>query len=135
MSDSFSNNSRNEAVELGNLLANSVAGVVKAQENLDRYTELRRQAYEASEPGQFALPPIWYLFKRVSLEMELSATVASFPGDNDTANGQGQPHLLCRTLDPNMVSLYGYQASSGMRIRVEMEPQGFVPIKQPEAEV
>lgn len=120
---------RNEAVELGNLLANTVAGVVSAQERLDTYTEQRRRAYEAAEPGQFALPPVWYLFRRVSLEMELSASVAKV-ALSKTANDNGQPHLVCRTLDPTMVSLYGYQASSGMRVRVEIEPQGFVPIKE-----
>lgn len=120
---------RNEAVELGNLLANTVAGVVSAQERLDTYTEQRRRAYEAAEPGQFALPPVWYLFRRVSLEMELSASVAKI-ALSKTTNDNGQPHLVCRTLDPTMVSLYGYQASSGMRVRVEIEPQGFVPIKE-----
>lgn len=127
MSDDFSNGGNNESVELGHLLANSIAGVVRAQENLDRYTEQRRQAYEAADPGEFALPPVWYLFKHVSLEMELSATVASYPESLQN----GGPHLLCRTLNPNMVSLYGYQASSGMKVRVDMEPQGFVPVKSP----
>ena len=119
----------NQSAELGNLLANTIAGVVSAQEKLDRYTEQRQQAYQNTEPGQFALPPIWYLFKNVSLEMELSANVATV-ALSDNPNEEGQPHLICRTLDPTMVSLYGYQAASGMRVRVEMEPQGFVPIKE-----
>ena len=119
----------NQSAELGNLLANTIAGVVSAQEKLDRYTEQRQQAYQNAEPGQFALPPIWYLFKNVSLEMELSANVATV-ALSDNPDEDGQPHLICRTLDPTMVSLYGYQAASGMRVRVEMEPQGFVPIKE-----
>ena len=119
----------NQSAELGNLLASTIAGVVSAQEKLDQYTEQRQQAYQNAEPGQFALPPIWYLFRNVSLEMELSANVATVALSDDPAE-EGQPHLICRTLDPTMVSLYGYQASSGMRVRVEMEPQGFVPIKE-----
>ena len=96
---------------------------------MDHYTEQRRQAYENTEPGQFALPPVWYLFRRVSLEMELSTSVAKV-ALSDNPVEEGQPHLVCRTLDPTMVSLYGYQASSGTRVRVEMEPQGFMPIKE-----
>jgi len=127
------NSIRNEPVELGNLLSNSIADVVRAQEKLDLYTAQRQQAYQDAEPGQFALPPVWYLFRRVSLEMELSASVATV-ALSDNADEEGQPHLVCRTLEPSMVSLYGYQASSGMRVRVEMEPQGFVPIKESDKE-
>lgn len=129
MSTKILESPRNEAVELGNLLAHTIAGVVSAQERMDQYTEQRRQAYENTEPGEFALPPVWYLFSRVSMEMELSASVANVTL-SDNVSEIGQPHLVCRTLDPTMVSLYGYQASSGMRVRVEMEPQGFVPIKE-----
>lgn len=119
----------NEPVELGNLLSNSIADVVRAQEKLDHYTAQRRQEYENAEPGELVLPPIWYVFRRVSLEMELSAKVATVTLSDDP-NSIDQPHLVCRTLEPTMVSLYGYQASSGMRIRVDMEPQGIMPIKE-----
>ena len=130
MASKLLNTTRNQPVELGNLLANTIAGVVSAQEKLDHYTEQRQQNYQNAEPGQFALPPVWYLFRHVSLEMELSANVATVALSDDPSE-EGQPHLVCRTLDPTMVSLYGYQASSGMRVKVEMEPQGFVPIKEP----
>ena len=129
MADKSINEISYAPVELGSLLSNSIADVVRAQENLDIYTEKRQQAYQDAEPGQFALPPVWYLFSRVTLEMELSATVATTVLNGDSTEN-GQPHLVCRTLDPTMVSLYGYQASSGMRVRVEMEPQGFLPIKE-----
>ena len=129
MTDRSLNTITTEPVELGNLLSNSIADVVRAQENMDLYTEKRQQAYQNAEPGEFAIPPVWYLFRRVSIEMELSASVAAIALSDDVSE-EGQPHIVCRTLDPTMVSLYGYQASSGMRVRVEMEPQGFVPIKE-----
>ncbi|HVG08602.1 MAG TPA: hypothetical protein VNM67_12915 [Thermoanaerobaculia bacterium] len=31
--------------------------------------------------------------------------------------------LLCRTLDPGSVGLYGYQASSGLRVRLVLTPR------------
>ncbi len=120
---------RNEAVELGNLLANTIASVVSAQEQLDLYTENRRRAFEQSEDGEFALPPVWYLFKHVRLDLELSGSVARVRPANQPDKA-AQPHLVARTLNPSMVSLYGYQASSGLRVSVDIEPQGFVPLKE-----
>ena len=116
-----------QQVELGQLLANTIGAVVQAQERLDAYSLARQEAYQAAPAGSLALPPLWYLFNKVEMEMELSASVGLQPLPGD-AQGSG-PHLFCRTLEPAMVSLYGYQASAGLRVRVRMTPQGAVPIK------
>ncbi len=116
-----------QPVELGSLLANTIGAVVQAQERLDAYTLCRKQAYETAPKGALALPPLWYLFSEVEVEIALSAAVGAWPlpGD-DTLSA---PHLFCRTVEPTMVSLYGYQASAGLNVRVRMTPQGAVPIK------
>jgi hypothetical protein len=114
-------------VELGDLLANTLGAVVQAQERLDAYTLARKEAFEAAPSGSLALPPLWYLFNNVTVEMELSASVGSVSRQGKSA--ASAPHLLCSTLNPTAVSLYGYQAAAGLRVRVQMAPQGAVPIK------
>lgn len=116
----------NQAVELGQLLANTIASVVKAQEQLDAYAARRSQAYKEAEAGDLALPPLWYTFSKVDVEMELSADIRKIQVDADVA----EPHIFSRTLNPASVGMFGYQASSGLRVRVEMTPQGMVPIKE-----
>ena len=117
----------NESVALGNLLANTIGSVVDAQEKIDAYTERRRLAYESAPEGSLALPPIWYVFNNVSVEMELSAAVGEISTD---IHPNPMPHLVCRTLDPATVSLYGRESAAGLKIRVDLAPQGFLPIKQ-----
>ena len=112
----------NSASELGNLCAQTIKAVIGAQETMDAYTLQQKQAYDNAAEGELVIPPTWYHFSRVALEMELSAQVSYLE--------DGAPHIVCRTLNPNMVSLYGYAASSGMRIAVQIEPSGMVPIKQ-----
>jgi len=118
---------KNEPVELGQLLSNTIASVVQAQEKLDQYTERRQQAYDAAVAGDLALPPLWYVFSNVAIEMELSASVAEvYKADSD----KPEPYIMSRTLNESSVGLYGYQASSGLKVRVLMVPQGFVPVKE-----
>ncbi len=107
-----------QPVELGRLLANTIASVVQAQEQLDAYTERRTRAYQDAEHGDLALPPMWYTFSNVSIDMELSATVARV----ETAESVSEPHIFSRTLNPTSVGLFGYQASTGLRVRVDVDP-------------
>ena len=114
------------AVAFGDLLATTIGAVVQAQEQLDAYTLRQRDAYESTPPGVLGLPPVSYVFNAVAVELELSATVSGAA----EADGSG-PVLLCRTLNPTMVGLYGYQASAGVRVRLLMEPRGPLPIRVP----
>jgi len=115
-----------QAVELGQLLSTTIHAVVSAQEQLDLYTERRRQAYELADKGSLAIPPIWYSFNNVAIEMELSSSIAEV---EDINTGNKIPHIVSKTLNPTSVGLYGYEASAGLRVRIQMAPQGFVPIK------
>lgn len=115
-----------QAAELGDLLSTTIGSVVRAQEKLDEYTLARKKAYEMAEIGSLALPPLWYVFKQVGIELEMSASVQKISGAGIVDDA---PHVVCRTLDPTMVSLYGHAASSGMRVRVIVEPGTVLPIK------
>jgi hypothetical protein len=108
-------------VEFGELLSSTVGAVARAQRELDDQTLERSREYEAAPEGSLAVPPLWFTFNQVALELEMSATVAG---------GQsGGGRLLCRTADPTMVGLYGYEASAGIRVRLLMGPRGPAQIK------
>lgn len=119
-------NPLNDFTELGDLLASTIGSVVQAQERLDQYTLDRARQYQAASVGDFALPPLWYLFRSVAIELELSARVSEV---QVAKGGAPQPHLVCKTLTPGAVSLYGREAAAGMRVKVQIEPQGYAPVK------
>jgi len=108
-------------VEFGTLLTTTVAAVAQAQEELDDRTLERSREYRALPAGELAVPPLWFAFSQVALELEMSATVAG------GATGDGR--LFCRTADPTMVGLYGYEASAGVKVRLLMGPRGPLTIK------
>jgi hypothetical protein len=131
-----------EGVELGNLLATTIGSVVEAQERMDDYTLRRKQEFEQSPDWDLALPPLWYVFDKVAVEVELSATIRSsqpLPPRLERGSSGGSlvrgseerpnPRLFCHTLNPTMVSLYGYQASAGLKIRLQFGPRGVLPLK------
>lgn len=115
----------NQSIELGQLLAGAVSAVVEAQDVLDRHAEAQKVRYAETPDGTLAIPPLWYAFRRVDIEVELSA---EFSREWVTPSGQTQgalePRLRCRLLNPTSVGLFGYQASSGLRVQVVLEPQG-----------
>lgn len=114
-----------DAVELGRLLSAAVEAVVTAQKGLDDYTLSRARDCEAAAPGELAIPPLWFAFRDVVVEFEMSARVARVADDS------GVSQIVCRTLEPTSVGLYGYQASSGLRVRVALAPQGFATVRPP----
>jgi hypothetical protein len=126
---SFPSNQKTQAVELGQLLTSTIASVVQAQEKMDQYTEQRRLAFESAPEGSLVLPPLWYVFSDVAIEMELSASVAEV---NNPESGETEPHIVSSMLNATNVGLYGYQAASGLKVRLQLSPQGFVPIKNSE---
>ncbi len=109
------------------MLTSTVESVVSAQHKLDEFTLARAKERDAAAPGELTLPPLWYTFRRVAIELEMAASVSrSVP-----SSGATRTELRCRPLDPTSVSLYGYQASSGLRVRVELAPQGYAEIVPP----
>jgi hypothetical protein len=110
-----------QGVELGSLLASSIGAVVDAQQRMDEYTLRRKQEFEKTPEGNLALPPLWYVFDKVSVEMELSTIIRS--------DERVQPLLYCQTLNPTTVGLYGYQAAAGLKVRMQLGPRGNLPLK------
>ena len=121
---------RADALELGRLMSATIASVVAAQDQLDLHARERSRAYEAAEPGTLVPPPLWFTFQEVTLELELAASIAR---TTSSAVAGEAPHLVARTLDPTAVGLYGYHASSGLRVRVTVAPQGLAQIRPPRA--
>ena len=112
--------------ELGVLAAGAVRAVVTAQHALDEEARLRSEEYLAAPPGSLALPPLWYSFESVSLELAVSAVVgrtSTEPG----AQAGAEPALWCRTVNPTTVGLYGYQAAAGMTVRFTIGPARVIP--------
>ena len=115
-----------QAVELGELLASTVVSVAEAQEGLDRHASARLDAMERGDADAPRVPPLWYTFTDVSLEVALSASV-----QRATATAPAQ--LMSRPVDPRNVSLYGYQASSSLVVRVRLAPRGAMPDVTPQS--
>ena len=86
-----------QAVELGELLASTVVSVAAAQEGLDRHATQRLDAMERGDADAPRVPPLWYTFTDVSLEVALSASV-----QRATANAPAQ--LMSRPVDPRQVA-------------------------------
>lgn len=113
-----------QAVELGELLARTVVSVAEAQEHLDRHATARLDALERDEPDAPRVPPLWYTFTEVSVEVALSMTVQHASASTPT-------RLLSRPVDPRQVSLYGYQAASSLVVRLQLSPRSAPPDVEP----
>jgi hypothetical protein len=108
-----------DAVQLGDLLATTLGAVAQAQDRLDAHALARREAYEAAAADAARLPPLWYTVRSVAVELELSAALTTSAQRLPGAEAQ----LLCRTLDPTVVSLFGFRAAAGLRVRLIAGPR------------
>lgn len=108
------------AVELGELLASTVVSVARAQQELDRYATALLDASERGDADAPRVPPLWYTFTDVALEVALSASV-------QRATASTALQLMSRPVDPHQVSLYGYQASSSLVVRLHLAPRSGMP--------
>jgi hypothetical protein len=118
-----------QQAELGLLLAGAVQAVVEAQDALDEHARERAVAFAAEGPGSLALPPLWFAFETVSIDLELSSEVVRTPPP--AGIGPRATQLLCRTLNPVTAGLFGYAAATGTRVRVALSPQRLVPATLP----
>lgn len=110
-------------VELGALLGGTLAAVAEAQRRLDDDAMGRTRAWldqGGGDDGDLVPPPLWYTCRSIAVEVELSASVVRHGPPPGTAGEglAGGASLVCRTLDPMSVSLYGYRASAGLRVRL-----------------
>ena len=112
---------------LAALLAEAVDGVVQAQRRLDQDAQERVTRYVATPQGGVPLPPLWFGFSEVTLQLELAASVtrittASIPEANGGTPRSGV-RLDCRLVNPAAVSLFGYRAASGFKVSLTLAPQ------------
>jgi hypothetical protein len=112
-----------QQAELGELLAGAVRAVVDAQDVLDDHARAEATAFAAEPPGSLALPPLWFAFDSVSIEIQLSSEVVR----RTAADGSRSSQLVCRTVNPFTAGVYGYSAATGTRVRVALAPQRMVP--------
>ena len=118
-----------QLADLSDLLVTTVQAVVKSQETLDDYTRRRQEEYNAAPDGELAIPPLWYAISNVAIELELSASVSEERVTTPDGTETVRQRLNCKTLDPLSVGLFGYQASAGLRVRLQLGPRGVLPIK------
>jgi hypothetical protein len=116
-------------VDLSDLLVSTVDAVIHSQEKLDAYNQHQQEIFDATPEGELAVPPLWFAVTNVAIELELSASVSQQRVSDDQGDEQLQTRLICKTLNPLAVGLFGYQASAGLRVRMQLSPGGVVPIK------
>ena len=129
MGGSLSNgdgSTRSQQAPLGVLLAEAVAGVVQAQRVLDDDAQARVKSYFDAPQGETVLPPLWFTFGQVKLELEMASAVAQVQASN--TGGRPGVQLMGRLLNPVTVSLFGYAAASGLRVSLTLQPREMPPI-------
>lgn len=108
------------AVGLDDLLAGIARGLTTAQAKLDAVA----RAAEEVKAGEVHLRPLWFVFERTTIELELSTFVATA-----TAGGT---QFECRPLDPVALALRGDARALGARVRVEIAPLGAETLRRDE---
>jgi hypothetical protein len=103
---------------LGALLAGTVEGVVEAQRVLDMDARARLTEIVETPEGEIVLPPLWYTVAdaRIVAEMAVRA-VRVGPAQ------RGRVRLDARLLDPVSASLFGQEASTGVRVSMQIAPR------------
>jgi hypothetical protein len=109
-----------QQASLGAVLSEAVAGVVQAQRRLDEDALGRATQYVNTPQGELTLPPLWYTFSAVQLELEMAATLTRTTARTATSNGV---RFDCRLVNPAAVSLFGYTAASGFKVRLLLAPR------------
>jgi hypothetical protein len=114
---------------LASLLAHTVEGVVAAQRVLDNDALARVTGFVQTPRGELVLPPLWFTFREAKITLEMAATVTRVQARGPAnaagvADGKdGNVRLDCRLVNPAAVSLFGYAASSGIKLELTLAPQ------------
>ena len=114
------------AVALEDLLGGVVRGIVAAQEELDQAALAESDRSVPLPVGEVHLRPVWFVFERTTLDLELSTFVSESTGSAS--------QFQCRPLDPAAVALRGYAAASGARLHIEIAPLGAGILRRGDAE-
>jgi hypothetical protein len=109
----------------GALLTEAVGGVVQAQRRLDEDALARVAQFVSTPQGELALPPLWYTFSDIRLTLEMAATVTRLElrTAQSASPASQEVRLDCRMLNPAAVSLFGYTASSGLKVELRVAPK------------
>jgi len=99
-----------DQAELGDLLAGTVGGVLRAQDQLDSHAAKAASEFVASPAGTLVLPPLSFHVREAMVEIDMAASIS-------------ETRLLCRLVNPQSVGLFGYQASAGTRVRLVIGPE------------
>jgi hypothetical protein len=99
-------------VGLDELLIGIARGLTSAQGELDQAARNTAETNAVLPAGEVHLRPLWFVFERTTVELELSTFAAR------------GAQLQCRTLDPVAVALRGYAQASGTKVRIEIAPLG-----------
>jgi hypothetical protein len=104
-------------VGLDELLGGIARGLGSAQRELDQAALQTSDTAIELPAGTLHLRPLWYLFARTTVELELTSFVA--------APQRGAPaRFECGPIDPLSVALRGHAEASGTRVRIEIAPLG-----------
>ena len=98
------------AVALDELLGGVARGLRTAQGELDRAAFAASEQTVVVSEWEVHLRPLWFVFQRTTLDLELSTIAA----DGATLN--------VRPIDPLAVALRGHAAAAGTRLHVEIAP-------------
>ncbi len=105
------------SAELGEILAGVVRDVLEAQDALDEHAQQAKARALATPEGTIVIPPLWYTFSDVTVEVELAARL-------ERQNGRGR--FACRTCSRAITSLHGRAAATDIRVRLQLTPQGIL---------
>lgn len=105
-------------IPLSQLLGGIVDGLLSAQERLDRHAAGTATTFLQTPAGTLEMPPLWYTFRDIRIDLEMSASVAAVPSLEPQA--ARDVSFLCRLVNPASVSLFGYEASAALRISMTL---------------
>ena len=105
-----------QQANLDKLLVGLVRSIAEAQDTLDADAAHRAAQKIETPSGIVELPPLWHTITNAAVEIQLSAAIS-------------ESGFLCRLVNPNSVSLFGYEASAGMRVRLQIAPHGAPAVK------
>jgi hypothetical protein len=119
---------------LSRVLGSVADGLIAAQSRLDARAAESATIFAETPAGTLAMPPLWYAFRDVRVELEMSASVAAMGKaqgvvSDPSSASDGSGELQCRLVNPASVSLFGYAASAGLRITMQLGVMGAQPIK------
>jgi hypothetical protein len=103
---------------LGALLAGTVEGVVEAQRALDADARRRLTELVETPQGEIALPPLWYTVAHAEIVAEMAVRAVRIG-----SAGGGRVRLDARLLTPTSATLFGQEASTGVRVRLAVAPR------------